>query len=177
MFAVFLRMKVLHLFLALLIVAEGIPVAFAAGQDTGSSVDNVRFEVSGDIVRIFYDLNAPLDQVHAVRIALYRETELAFRYNPVNLTGDVGTIVFPGTRRAIIWEFTKEFPEGLSGTDYYFVVEAEATQKESSDLWWWVGGGAAVVGGVVTLLLLSSKTEIPPVPVNPEFPPPPGRPQ
>jgi hypothetical protein len=177
MFAVFLRMKVLHLFLALLIVAEGIPVAYAARQDTGSSVDNVRFEVAGDIVRVSYDLNAPLDQVHAVRIVLYRETEPAFKYNPVNLTGDVGTIVFPGARRRIIWEFTKEFPEGLSGTDYYFVVEVEATQKESTDLWWWVGGGAALVGGVVTLLLLSPKAQTPPQPVPNEFPPPPGRPQ
>jgi hypothetical protein len=177
MFAVFLRMKVLHLFLALLIVAEGIPVAFAARQDSESSIDNVRFEVSGDIVRIYYDLNAPLDQVHAVRVALYRESDSAFKYNPVNLTGDVGTIVFPGARRRIIWEFTKEFSEGLTGTDYYFVVEAEATQKESSDLWWWVGGGAAVVGGVVTLLLLSGGKEIPPPPVTNEFPSPPGRPQ
>ena len=176
MFAVFLRMKVLHLFLALLIVAEGIPVAYAGAQDTGSSVDNVRFEVAGDIVRIYYDLNAPLDQVHAVRIVLFRETEPTFKYNPVNLTGDVGTIVFPGARRRIIWEFTKEFAEGLNGTDYYFVVEAEATQKESTDLWWWVGGGAAVAVGLVTVLLLGPKTEPPPVPVSNEFPAPPGRP-
>jgi hypothetical protein len=177
MFAVFLRMKVLHLFLALLIVAEGVPLASAVGQTTGSSIDNVHFEVTEDIVRVYYDLNAPADQVHAVRIMLYRETEPAFKYSPVNLTGDVGTIVFSGVRRCIIWEFTKEFPEGLNGNDYYFVVEAEGAQKESSNLWWWVGGGAVAVGGVVALLLLSPKKIDPPPPVPNEFPTPPGRPQ
>jgi hypothetical protein len=177
MLAVFLRMKVLHLFLAVLIVAEGIPAAYAAQKDTGSSIDNVRFEVVGDIVRIYYDLNAPLDQVHVVRVSLFRESDPTFKHDPVNLTGDVGTIVFPGARRRITWEFTKEFPDGLSGTDYYFVVEAEATQKESTALWWWVGGGAAVVVGVVTLLLVGGKAGPGPVPVTNEFPAPPGRPQ
>ena len=177
MFAVFLRMKVLHLFLALLVLAEGIPAACVAMQDTTSSIDNVRFEVAGDIVRIYYDLNAPLDQVHAVRVVLYRESDPLFSYQPLSLTGDVGTIVFPGSRRRIIWEFTKEYPEGLSGTDYYFVVEAEGVKKESDNFWWWVGGGAAVVGGVVVLLIASSKGDTPIIPpVSTDFPPPPGRP-
>jgi hypothetical protein len=177
MLEVFLRMKVLPLFLAALLLVEGVPMACARAQSGEPSVDNVHFEVAGDIVRIYYDLNAPMDLVHAVRIALYRESDATFIYRPVNLTGDVGTIVFPGQKRRIIWEFTKEFPDGLSGTDYYFVVEAEAAQKESSDLWWWIGGGAAGVGALIGLIVLLSPggdTVVPPV--N-GFPVPPGRPQ
>lgn len=178
MLAVFLRMKVLPLFLAGLLLVEGVPAVYA-GQQTGEpSIDNVHFEVSGDIVRIFYDLNAPLDLVHAVRLYLHRESDAAFIYRPVNLTGDVGTIVFPGQRRRIIWEFTKEFPDGLTGTDYYFLVEAEAAEKEASNLWWWVGGGAAGVAALVGLVMLLSPGDggdgPPP---TPGFPSPPGRPQ
>jgi len=152
-------------------------VALANLEGEVSSLDNVHFEVAGDLVRIYYDLNAPLEQVHAVRVVLYRESDPAFAYRPVNLTGDVGTIVFPGAKRRIIWEFTKEFPEGLNGNDYYFVVEAEGLEPESSNLWWWVGGGAAVAAGVVVLLVAGGKsTGQVVIPPTVTFPVPPGRP-
>jgi hypothetical protein len=170
-------MKMLHIILATALLFEWSTVALANLQDEVSSLDNVHFEVAGDIVRIYYDLNAPLERVHAVRVVLYRESDPAFAYRPVNLTGDVGTIVFPGAKRRIIWEFTKEFPEGLNGHDYFFVVEAEGLEPESSNLWWWVGGGAALVGGVVTLLLVGSKSTPPPPTPTPEtFPTPPAHP-
>jgi hypothetical protein len=177
MFAVFQEMKAVRLFLAVLLFFEGTAVAFAKSEDATSSIDNVHFEVAGDIVRLNYDLNAPIDRVHAVRAVLYRESDPGFSYHPVNLTGDVGTIVFPGAKRRIIWEFTKEFPEGLIGNDYFFVVEAEWIEPETSYTWWYVGGGAAAVVGLVTVLLLSGKTDGPgPTPVSPAFPGPPARP-
>jgi hypothetical protein len=177
MLAFFHRLKVLPLFLAALMLAESVPAAYAAQQSGDPSLDNVHFEVAGDIVRIYYDLNAPLDLVHAVRISLYRESDATFVYRPVNLTGDVGTIVFPGQKRRIIWEFTKEFPDGLVGTDYYFVVEAEAAEKEASNLWWWVGGGVAGAAALVGLIVLLSPGpgDEPPPPSG--FPAPPGRPE
>jgi hypothetical protein len=175
MLEVFSRMNVLRLFLAVLVLLEGTAVGFARMQDGAGSIENVHFEVAGDLVRITYDLNAALDRVHAVRVILYRESDLTFSYRPVNITGDVGTIVFPGTKRRIVWEFTKEFPEGLTGSDYYFIVEAEGVEPESNHMWWWVGGGAAVVGGVITLLVLKKGDTIVPPVVN-SFPDPPGRP-
>jgi hypothetical protein len=178
MFAVFQQMKVLHLFLAAALFLEGMGVAFANPQNEGGSIDNVHFEVAADLVRIQYDLNAPLDQVHAVRVTLRRDSDSTFAYKPVNITGDVGTIVFPGQKRRIIWEFTKEFPEGLKGSDYYFLLEAEGLEPESSNLWWWVGGGAAAVTGVVLVLVLSNKGSTPgPTPTPTGFPTPPTRPE
>jgi hypothetical protein len=95
----------------------------------------------------------------------------------LNITGDVGTIVFPGQKRRILWEYVKEFPDGLTGDDYYFVVDAEYIELEGMSPWIWVGGGAAVVGGVVAILLLSgNKDAPPPTPVPTGFPQPPGRP-
>jgi hypothetical protein len=174
--AVFQRMYVLRVVLAVALLAEALPVALRAGQEGTSTVESVRFDVAGDLIRIYYDLNAPIDKVHAVRLMLRRESDIVFLYHPLNLTGDVGTIVFPGQRRRIVWDFTKEFPEGLSGDDYYFIVEAENIEPESMSSWIWIGGGAAVVVVVGIILLSKGSDPTPPVPVPVVFPLPPSRP-
>ncbi len=174
MVAFMARRKVLHVFLAWLMLAELVPLT-ATAADEKTSVENVHFEVAGELVRIFYDLNGPPERVHAVTLTLRRESDSLFVYRPVNLTEDVGTIVFPGQKRRIIWDFTKEFPEGLTGDDYYFVVEAEMAPTEGISPLIWVGGGVAVAGGVLTLILLSKSKPEPPKP-TPDFPLPPGRP-
>jgi hypothetical protein len=174
MLARFARQRTLCLFLAALMFLQGIPVLSLAGDDE-ISVQKVRFEITGDLVRIYYDLIGPIDRVHSVTISLQKESDQTFFYRPVNLTGDVGTIVFPGERRRITWDFTKEFPEGLSGNDYFFVVNAELVEQERMSPWVWVGGGAALVGGIVMVVLLSKGDEPPPPPPA-GFPVPPGRP-
>lgn len=177
MSAVLARMKTIRVVLAVLLFAESVPLAgaYAAGEGQ-TSIENVRFETTADLVRIFYDLNAPVDQVHDVRITLRRESDITFVYRPLNMTGDVGTIVFPGQKRRIVWEILKEFPDGLPGDDYYFVVEAQYVEPESTTPWLWIGGGTALVGGVVLLLSLGGKDTPPVPPVNNSFPLPPTRP-
>ncbi|MBK7259702.1 MAG: hypothetical protein IPI01_18270 [Ignavibacteriae bacterium] len=176
MSAVVGRLKMMRVVLAVLLFAESMPLAVAFGEGSGTSIDNVRFEATADLVKIYYDLNAPVDMVHDVRIALRRESDITFTYRPLNITGDVGTIVFPGQKRRVVWEILKEFPDGLQGDDYYFVIEAEYVEPEGSSSWLWIGGGAAVVGGVVLLLVGGKDTPpvIPPVPNV--FPQPPARP-
>jgi len=174
MLAQLARQKKLCLFLAALLLMQGIPGILLAG-DEEIAVEKVHFEITGDLVRVFYDLVGPIDRVHSVSLTLQKESDPAFFYRPVNLTGDVGTIVFPGERRRITWDFTKEFPEGLSGSDYYFVVNAELVEQERTNPMVWVGGGAALVGGVVAIILLSKGEDTPPV-IPAGFPSPPGRP-
>lgn len=170
-----LQRKFLHLVLALLLLVQGLPVSVLALPDTGTSVENVRFEKSGELIKIYYDLNAPLDKLHDVRLYLRRESDMTFLHRPANISGDAGTIVIPGVGRRIVWDITKEFPEGLPGDDYYFVVEAEYVEPEGTFPWMWVGGGAALVGGIVGILLLSGGgTDV--IPPDPGFPDPPGRP-
>jgi hypothetical protein len=175
-FDVYRGMNAIRLLLAAVLFLEGTSVGFARMLDAPDSIENVQFDVAGELVRINYDLNAPLDKVHVVRLVLYRESDPTFSYRPVNVTGDVGTIVFPGQKRRIVWEFTKEFPEGLTGTDYYFVVEAEWIAPEKSHMWWWIGGGAAVAGGLITVLLLKKSPGGDIINTNTDFPNPPGRP-
>ncbi|MCK5573622.1 MAG: hypothetical protein KAJ12_12715, partial [Bacteroidetes bacterium] len=139
-----------------------------------TAIQNVRFEVAGELVYVYYDLIGPADRIHKISLTIRRETDRLFIYQPVNITGDVGTIVFPGTERRITWDFTKEFPEGLAGDDYYFVVETEAEKEEGMSSLVWIGGGVAVAG-VLAIILLSggSSSDTPPAA---GFPPPPGRP-
>ncbi len=173
MIALLTRMKALCYILAGLFCAELVPIAVFAGDETG--VRNVHYEVTGELVRVYYDLLGPLDKVHRVGLYLRRESDSTFAYRPVYLTGDVGSIVFPGEKRRITWDFLKDFPEGMKGDDFYFTVEAEMVETPGINPLYWIGGGAAVVGGVLAIVLLTKK-EQPPVPVS-AFPQPPGRPQ
>jgi len=170
------RLRFLNYVLAGLILVCTIPFRAQASDEDNPKVENVRFEVSGDVVLVYYDLVAPLEKVHKVSLYLRRESDTLFMHRPMNLRGDVGAVVFPGQTRRIIWEFSQEFPEGLVGDDFYFVVEADPVQAEEDDKLLWIGGGAAAVGGIVALILLLKKSDEPPPPPT-GFPGPPGRPQ
>jgi hypothetical protein len=159
--------------LAWVMAFELVPLA-ALAEDERTAIQNVRFEVAGELVYVHYDLIGPADRIHKISLTLYRETDRLFAYQPVNITGDVGTIVFPGTERRITWDFTKEFPEGLTGEDYYFVVETEAEREEGMSSLIWIGGGVAVAGVLAIVLLSGGSSSDPPASAG--FPPPPGRP-
>ncbi len=175
MIALLGRTKALCYILAGLLFAELVPAVVYAGDEI--AVKNVNYEVTGELVRIYYDLVGPLDKVHKVSLYLRRAGDTTFAYRPVYLTGDVGSIVFPGEKRRITWDFLKDFPEGMKGDDFYFTVEAEMVETPGINPLYWIGGGAAVVGGVLAIVLLSKGGETPPPPPPPGFPTPPGRPQ
>jgi hypothetical protein len=174
MTAFFQRTRFLAVLLSGVLLLQLLATAVLA-QDETVAVLNVRYEVIGELVYVFYDLKGPVNRPQRVSLTLFRESTPLFVYRPVNLTGDLGGLVFPGEKRRVVWDFTKEFPEGLIGSDYYFVIEASLVESESSSTWLWIGGGAAVVGGVVAWLLLGGKESTPPPPST-GFPNPPGRP-
>ena len=159
--------------LAAVLVLELVPAALLA-QDDKTTVTNVKFEVVGELVHVYYDLGGPADRVHKIRLILLRETDSLFLYHPVNVTGDIGAVIFPSQRRRIVWDFTKEFPDGMTGNDFYFVVEAEASKTDGIDPLYYVGGGALLVGGVLALILAGNKDEGGGGGTG--FPAPPGRP-
>jgi hypothetical protein len=145
-------------------------------EDTESNVGNVRFESLGDQVSILYDLDGGQDDRFRVTVSLRRESDASFRHPLLKVSGDVGPAVFAGMYKRIVWDMKGEFPDGLPGEDYYFVVHADPVSSGSFPLLW-VGAGVAVIGGVASYLLLqkddagSSSVQGPP-----GFPAPPGRP-
>jgi len=166
----------LRLVLLASVLAMGTPLT-AVAEDGTTEVRSVRFEVAGQLVYVYYDLIGVATRVHRITVTLHRESDPTYLYSPVNLVGDIGTIVFPGQDRRITWDFTKEFPNGLSGDDYYFIVEAAWEEEQGISPLVWIGGGAALVGGVVAIVLLSGGgTDENGGGGSTGFPQPPGRP-
>ncbi len=167
------RTKVISYVLAFTLLLELVPFSVVFAKDEART-GNVRFEVSGDKIIIYYDLLAPADANYIVSVLLKKESSRGFSYSPRNLTGDVGEGRVAGTGKKIIWEIKKEFPQGLTGNDYYFVVNVVPVSS-GNNLLVWVGAGVAVVaGGVAAVLLFSKKKEEPAS--GSSFPSPPGRP-
>jgi hypothetical protein len=108
-------------------------------------------------------------------VYLKKESDRAFSYSPRNLAGDAGEGRFAGTGRKVVWDIKKEFPLGLTGTDYYFVVKVTPVSS-GSNLILWVGAGVAVVAGGVAAVLLFSKSNDEQPGGSGGFPSPPGRP-
>lgn len=147
--------------------------------DDSTRVANVRFVSAGNEITISYDLagtnpkNNDNGGKFTISIQLRRDQNPSFRYVPVNVRGSVGPNIAPGSNKKIVWDFSREFPQGLSGDDFYFVVSAEPT-IESNHTMLWVGATAAVLGGTLASILFLHKGG---GATQAGFPDPPRRPQ
>jgi hypothetical protein len=136
-------------------------------------VENVRFEAFAERIDVYYDFTGSEDEDYEVTLSLRKETDTLFVYKPKALAGDVGVGRFAGKNKRILWDLRKEFPKGLEGSDYYFVVSAKLVSKGSSALLW-IGAAVVLGGGAAAYFLLAKKkTEEP----EASLPSPPGRPR
>ncbi len=127
-------------------------------QDVPGRVENARWEVSGDIVIITYDLICSADLMNDVSITLTRESDRNFKIVPASVTGAIGKGKHAGLRKEIRWQYKRDVPQGLSGDDYVFVFNIQIIRVEGgSNLLYYLAGGAVVVGGAALLLLSGSK--------------------
>ncbi len=94
-------------------------------------VRNVKYEMTEKQIVITYDLLGTPDTEYKVTITLKRRQMSSFEYTPRSISGDFGQGKFSGKGRQIIWDFLRDFPQGLEGDDYYFEVEAEILSSES----------------------------------------------
>ena len=171
------KLRLLHIVLAASLLISTMPARLWAGEDD-IKAGNISFKVAGQVVVIYYDLNASADQVYKVSLTLKKRFDTTYVYTPVDISGDVGTSVIPGENRIITWKLADEFPKGLPGEDCFFVVGVEPGAAASHTFFTptvLIAGGAAVVGGVLLAVLLKGSSGNPPTPVN-AFPSPPGRP-
>jgi hypothetical protein len=106
---------------------------------------------------ITYDLAGPKDENYVVRISLRREGDPKFKLDLGSLSGDAGKGQFAGKDRKAMWDQKKDFPTGLTGNDFFFVVDAELDSGGIST-WVWIGGGV-VVAGLAAVLLGGKKSD------------------
>ena len=151
--------KAISLVLVVSLLAHTTPLYTAAGRDD-MRVRNVNFEETDGKIVIYYDLIGKRNKKYNVTLSLRRKADRFFRHSPEVLEGDVGADVLAGSNRTISWEVSKEFPQGLEGDDYYFVVNAEPVSGGTSPLVW-LGAAVTVLGGAAAYFLLSAQKEEP----------------
>ncbi len=150
--------------------------AYSKADSSESVVTGVRFAISGLRVVVHYNLLGTPGARYDVSLLLLRRSDPAFRYSPIVLTGDIGIGKYAGTDRQIVWNMKNEFPQGLPGNDFYFVVKAEELEEKqsSTSILTWIGAGAAVVAAAVTYVIVMQNHG---ATSPPAYPLPPGRPK
>ncbi len=135
-------------------------------------VTNVAFSLVDSNVVVNYNLSGPKSRLYSVSLILRRESDRAFKFIPIDVTGDIGKGRFEGGDRKIIWHIYSDIPVGLSGIDYYFQVRATLLGGGGAS-WLYYVGGAILVGGTAAVLyksgVIGKSTAAP-------FPAPPARP-
>jgi hypothetical protein len=121
------------------------------------AVQNVRFTQRADSnVEVTYDLIGNPAKKYSVRLSLVKSgSRAAFPISKESLSGNVGQAVSPGRRLIIIWNLPKDYPRGLEGEGFVFIVEVFEPKRGSSAKPWIIGGLTAVGGGVAILIAMS----------------------
>lgn len=135
------------------------------------------FRLEGDKIVIEYIIENgdPTVEYEVKEVALRKEGDILFKYEPLYLEGDLGTGYFAQKQNKIIWIFTAEEKQNLSGGEgYYFDIVVE---KAGGGIAWytWVIGAAATVGGLA--LAIMSGDENVDSPTSQTIPNPPTRPK
>ncbi len=163
---------ILSLSLFLLIV-QNVFSQSASSNSNSDNVENVNYTVSNGKVFVSYNLPGNSSQLYKVSLTLRKANDKNFVYIPQTVSGDIGEGRFAGSNKSIIWKIVNDFPNGISGEDFYFVVQAEKVE-EGSNMLMWAGIGIAAVAAAVTYIIVGTSKGT--NNSNNSFPPPPGRP-
>lgn len=119
-------------------------------------ISNVNYKVFEDFIEINYDLTGDETEEYKIDCYLRKENESSFNHKLLYAKGDIGKGKYIGKNNLIKWEFVREFPLGLAGSDYYFVVTVD---EISSGYSWYYYVGAAAIGGTAALFLLGGEAD------------------
>ena len=119
-------------------------------------LSNVDFKALGKIIEIKYDLDGEDTDEYKIDCFLKDEQEPNFNYKLISVKGDIGKGKFVGKNRTIKWNYLDEFPNGLSGDSFYFLVTVE--EITSGFGWYYYVGAAALTGGVAAALLMGKES-------------------
>ena len=125
------------------IVAIMFVLAARSGEARDSMIENVRFQVQGSRIEVYYDLLGDGTYNTSLRVHGLGKTPLTIPEG--NLEGDIGAGVKPGDGKRVLWEpMWAEIPE--QGTVLVFEVVAHSERKWPFRAWHLLGGVAIAAG-------------------------------
>ena len=127
-------------------------------------VENVTFEQIGEKIVVRYDLTGQTDKVYKVSLLLSDNSGISYSIEPKTLSGNVGKGITPGKNKYIVWDYTKDFPDGLEGDRFVFAVDAELQSGGGNALYYLLGAGA--IGGIVYFVTNKLKEDEPAQPTT-----------
>ena len=129
-------------------------------QAQSIAVENVRFSQQVDHrVVVTYDLLGDSKKRYNVILSLLNPTSRKkVPLSSKNLSGAVGKKVKPGKDLQIVWDLKKDYPDGLEGERFRFIIDAYWRKKTGARRFSWFLVGAAAGGGA--LLYYTTKNGI-----------------
>jgi len=114
-------------------------------QGQEPQVQNVQFTQRVDSnVEVSYDLTGNPAKKYSVRLSLVKSgSRAAFPISKESLSGNVGEAVSPGRGLRIIWYLPKDYPRGLEGEGFVFLVEVFEPSRGGKPPWIIAGLAAA----------------------------------
>jgi hypothetical protein len=107
-----------------------IVLIFMSSVCFSQKIENVRPEVAGEKINIYYDLIG-IEDGQSVFVKAYISTDGGKTYGePLkSVTGDVGMVIGPGKNKCIVWDVFNEMDE-LVSLNVKFKVQADLVQAE-----------------------------------------------
>lgn len=136
--------------LALTVVFYFSTICYSQAQSLG--VENVRFsqEINSKVT-VTYDLLGKPSEKYSVSLSVFiPQSRRKIPLTGSSVRGAIGGSVSPGKNLQIEWDLKNDFPNGLKGDGFRFIVDAYIQQKRSK--WPWFMAGLAAVGGTALLL-------------------------
>ncbi|MBN2415775.1 hypothetical protein JXO52_08025 [bacterium] len=110
-------------------------------------VANVAFKEVDEKIILTYDLEAPPKKQYFISVALSYDFGETYTMHPLALQGDVGNGVKTGLQKTIVWDYRRDYPDGLTGDGFVFAVQVEPYKKSK-----WLAytvAGTGLAGGLV----------------------------
>jgi hypothetical protein len=146
--SLFVSLIILPLSLAPVLAQEAGNVNFAQSTDA-----------SNKIYTITYDLLAPYDNIACQVQVKFTSSEGSF--NLKNVTGDVGDLVYPGTKKTIIWNYVDELVHFSGDVNLNIevvpIVQVPTSVRRSKHLSVVVSNAAGAAENYTTKLYLNTK--------------------
>jgi uncharacterized membrane-anchored protein YitT (DUF2179 family) len=124
-------------------------------EKSGHLVKNVHFSTSDNKVWIFYDLQGEKKTTYQIQLLASTNGGKTYTISPTNVTGDIGRDVKAGKNKEIIWHIMEDYPDGLQGSDFQFLIKAhKEIPAINHQLLKYAAIGVAAIGVGVALILL-----------------------